>query len=66
MRKPSHDLGRIWNQEAEKCKLNIGNEIKNLPLPKGMILDAGCGIGRILKYYSSHGLQVVGLDLSKK
>jgi SAM-dependent methyltransferase len=66
MRRIPKNLDRIWDQEAEKYGLGIEDEIRNLPLPKGMILEAGCGNGRILKYYSSHGLQIVGLEISKK
>jgi ubiquinone/menaquinone biosynthesis C-methylase UbiE len=35
-------------------------------LKDGPILDLGCGTGRVSKYYSDQGYQVVGLDISKE
>lgn len=29
------------------------------------VLDVGCGPGRDAKYFSEHGLEVVGIDLAK-
>ncbi len=33
---------------------------------KGKLLDAGCGPGRDAEYFSNHGFEVVGIDLSEK
>ena len=31
----------------------------------GKILEAGCGAGRILRYYHNHGADIVGIDFIK-
>ncbi len=32
------------------------------PRPDGPILEAGCGAGRVLRYYHEQGTQIIGLD----
>ena len=35
-------------------------------LKDGLILDLGCGTGRVAKHYADLGYQVVGLDISEE
>ena len=32
------------------------------PRPKGPVLEAGCGAGRVLRHYHEHGTHIIGLD----
>jgi SAM-dependent methyltransferase len=42
------------------------NKFTPLLKPKARILDAGCGFGRELLYFTEHGFDTYGIDASKK
>src|SRR5262245_54697306 len=34
--------------------------------PPGVLLDFGCGTGRMLRFFASHGWRVIGTEISKE
>jgi SAM-dependent methyltransferase len=39
--------------------------LKDRHLPSGMVVDLGCGSGKLVKILSDHGYDTIGVDLSK-
>ena len=55
------------NRDQKEAELFINNLIKRLKLKKNSkLIDIGCGKGRHATYFNKKGMNVVGIDLSKK
>jgi SAM-dependent methyltransferase len=57
------------NTDVDSGALNLdrypGKYAENtlsLDRPDGPVLEAGCGAGRVLRYYHGHGVDIVGMD----
>ena len=66
------ELAEAWNRAAPGWRLNLGKPAKvlaaaELPLletASGLLLEIGCGDGRLFPAYESRGLRAIGLDFS--
>lgn len=69
----------IKSEEEAKAKIIAGGEfnsstdsdigliLKHLqPMPEDILIDFGCGIGRLMKPLSHHVKQIIGLDVSEE
>lgn len=71
-----HARGRrnaIWNilnvEDGDTFDLRgeqYANELKRIIEPNSVVLDLGCGIGRVEKFLASHCKEIYGIDASKK
>ena len=50
-------------QNAEKYPLSCSlDTLKNVSSEEAIILEAGCGTGRILRYFHENGYKIIGID----
>jgi len=63
---PTYDKSRLDSREKQKQHSIECELVYNLNHSSKRVLELGCGTGRYLQYLKKRGIEVIGVDISKK
>jgi len=58
------DIYASVNRDMPQILVDLAHELVNYVRPTDRIIDLGCGHGRDMAWFESHGMNVIGIDLS--